>query len=938
MRSNHPERILLVLLLLIVGSAHAGIPVDVVRVDLPSLIDKSAVHPNRFAVDIPRRTVSSTDGTWVRAGANAVWRFSVRIPTAVSISFHADSIQLPPSAQLRVTGGGAVYAYGAKDIHGDQLWSRVARGDQLNFELTVPVKDQRRVLIRIASLQAGYRSLDRTGRNHPYYDNLRRKLQVTASVSCVENYECDADASNQGPAQSTVALLIANIGQCSGTLLNDVPEDGIPFVLTARHCENDTLGGGAPLNAGAITVYWDATTPCGQILGTIYEPSIPSQTGASTVVEQQDAWLIRLDESPVVADAYYAGWDATGAAIVGGYTIHHAFSNSKQYTAWYGQSVLVTIPGAQLHNIQYSSTFWSVVNQLGSIGPGASGSGLFDHNAQLIGSLTLGLNQSGAGSIGVCPANPLVAPNGANGVGEFTALSAVFSSVADTSSTTGTATVQAALDPQHTGVMSMTGVAGITPIAFTADALSPAVGSSTELRWSAPNASGCIAMNGVSGDGWLGSLSASGAVSVSEISPSVITYAINCTVGTRQLTAQVTVSWSSPRPVVGMTIIQSYEWVNEPMTVQWFGNVSPCTLAGTGVNATGLAASGSMTVTESTPGNYQFTVSCGTGTQIAQAQQGATFYAPAVNIVADTQRLVGEGLFIEFESFGDRCVPSGGGTDQDWTGSVLAGNGGVWLYEMVAGIYTYTLTCGSGTASAQGSVTVDVENGPPSVSLTASSTSVPFGNPITLTWSSNVDGCIESEPTPNPSNQWSLGGGPDGTQVIQEPVVGVHTYVMTCGNVYTFGTAQNQVTVTVEPSTTLATLSSSAARVTPGESFTLTWGSTNAFICIGAGAVTDGLWNTQNGPSGAFTLSEAAAGTYTYTITCSAGNQSGMAQVIVMVAAASTGGGSTGPTGGGGGGLFDEWSLAAVAAAALARSRRRLARTVTCARHQAKKH
>ena len=53
------------------------------------------------------------------------------------------------------------------------------------------------------------------------------------------------------------------------------------------------------------------------------------------MVEQQDAWLIRLDESPVVTDAQFAGLDASGGTIQGGYTIHHALGYDKQYTTWY---------------------------------------------------------------------------------------------------------------------------------------------------------------------------------------------------------------------------------------------------------------------------------------------------------------------------------------------------------------------------------------------------------------------------------------------------------------------------------------------------------------------------------------------------------------------------------------------------------------------------
>jgi len=80
---------------------------------------------------------------------------------------------------------------------------------------------------------------------------------------------------------------------------------------------------------------------------------------------------------------------------------------------------------------------WRVVNQLGNIGPGASGSALIDQNNHLVGSLTLGRTTSDTSGYGTCPASPPAAPNGSNGVADFTSLAAVWNSTADTTSNTG---------------------------------------------------------------------------------------------------------------------------------------------------------------------------------------------------------------------------------------------------------------------------------------------------------------------------------------------------------------------------------------------------------------------------------------------------------------------------------------------------------------------
>jgi hypothetical protein len=79
--------------------------VDVVQVDFNRLISAAVKDRNRFAVDIPRIVDASQAGigSWSVVRGMAIWRYSVRVPTAVSLSFHAANIFLPPSAQLRTT-------------------------------------------------------------------------------------------------------------------------------------------------------------------------------------------------------------------------------------------------------------------------------------------------------------------------------------------------------------------------------------------------------------------------------------------------------------------------------------------------------------------------------------------------------------------------------------------------------------------------------------------------------------------------------------------------------------------------------------------------------------------------------------------------------------------------------------------------------------------
>ncbi|HLY53237.1 MAG TPA: hypothetical protein VKQ31_09535 [Steroidobacteraceae bacterium] len=483
--------------------------VRVVRTDLEPLIRAAADSAVQFAVPVALSASTADAGSWSIEGDRAIWRYAVQVPTAVSLSFHALGASLPDSATLLVTGAGAAASYRASDLRGE-LWSRVYAGDTVELTLTVAAADRANVALRIVGLQAGYRSIGAGVADHPVYRRMRASAGSSDNSGCVTNYACKVDAGNAAAAAATVALVVANLYQCTGTLINDAPGDNTPYVLTARHCETGRLGGGDPGAAAAVTVYWNAVSACGTALGSIYDGTLVSQTGARTVVEQQDAWLIRLDDNPAVADAQFAGFDASGARFEGGYTIQQAGGLAKQFVSWFGTAFVLTEYDAL--GTRYVSNFLDTVNQIGNIGPGASGSGFFNSNDRLVGTLSLGRTSTSSSGYGTCPVTPLAEPNGSNGVADFTALAAVWSSLADRTSTTGNATLKSLLDPAGTGTrivpsMPVTLVAvGATPPPAPRISFDPGTdiraGQTFNAQWSATNAASCTLTGGIPGGAW----------------------------------------------------------------------------------------------------------------------------------------------------------------------------------------------------------------------------------------------------------------------------------------------------------------------------------------------------------------------------------------------------------------------------------------------------
>jgi hypothetical protein len=101
-----------------------------------------------------------------------------------------------------------------------------------------------------------------------------------------------------------------------------------------------------------------------------------------------------------------------------------------------------------------------------------------------------------------------------------------------------------------------------------------------------------------------------------------------------------------------------------PANVQWWSNVSPCTFTGGSTSLSNLAATGTTTVTEATPGTYDYTLTCGAGSNVATSNGTAVFVTPAVSIYANaTDRRLGSDFSLTLTAYADTCTPNSAHTD-----------------------------------------------------------------------------------------------------------------------------------------------------------------------------------------------------------------------------------------------------------------------------------
>jgi len=120
-------------------------------------------------------------------------------------------------------------------------------------------------------------------------------------------------------------------------------------------------------------------------------------------------------------------------------------------------------------------------------------------------------------------------------------------------------------------------------------------------------------------------------------------------------------------------------------------------------------------------------------------------------------------------------------------------------------------------------------------------------------------------------------------------------------------------------------ISASPDSVVSGSNFTVTWSSQSATSCSASGA-----WSGTQSPNGALQVTSTAAGSYTYTLTCTntGGNTTDSATVVVTADSSSSSSGGSSSSGsnsgsGGGGGAISPFFLSVFAAAAMRGRRKR---------------
>jgi hypothetical protein len=262
----------------------------------------------------------------------------------------------------------------------------------------------------------------------------------------------------------------------------------------------------------------------------------------------------------------------------------------------------------------------------------------------------------------------------------------------------------------------------------------------------------------------------------------------------------------------------------------------------------------------------------GAGTSSASAQR------PTINLQLSSATVeAGESVTLMWNaSNAQSCSASGG-----WSGS--RPTSGTLSTAPLAATTSYTLNCTGSGGSASQSAEVQVTQPAPTISLSASPTTIGTGASSTLTWSAkNAQSCTASGAWKGPvatSGTWLTDALSNNSQ-----------FVLSCTG--PGGSSSQSAIVTVTSAAPAIKLSASPSTVAPGGSSTLTWSSVNATRCSASGAWSGNLASSGSQSSGpintgsTFTLAcTGLGGTATQSVTVSL---SGSAPTIQISANPST--------------------------------------------------
>ncbi len=348
--------------------------------------------PPRFGYPFQVNFNLNNTGAWLDLpNGERLWRLKLESPGALSINLLFNKFRIPEGGKFFVYSADRKQVLGAftrKNVKSDgRFGTGLVFGDKVILEYLEPKNRASKSELEVGTVVHGYR-----------YINYEVGKNYGDAAACEVDVNCASAAGREDQVKSVALMLIGGIRWCTGALINNVDEDCTPLFLTSNSCMSSYDAVDNPKATG-FTFYWRYESPtCGGGDGSIYETTngavvLANSSNTGTVVESDFALLELLENPADNYDVYFAGWDASSAAPINVFSIHHPLGDVKKISEDDGALVSSAFPvfgGGVTH--------WGVFNwESGIMESGSIGAPLFlSSNKRIVGQHSGGLSNCGA--------------------------------------------------------------------------------------------------------------------------------------------------------------------------------------------------------------------------------------------------------------------------------------------------------------------------------------------------------------------------------------------------------------------------------------------------------------------------------------------------------------------------------------------------------------
>lgn len=327
-----------------------------------------------YGVLIPTN-ITMQNGEWTTLNGIDVWRLKIVVNNALNTGINIDSFNLSPSAKFYIMNGDStilkgpyvreafngIAQFGTFPMAGNSFYLLLYDSIATNISQNS---------LNIQQVIGGYQPVGDV-------DVDSSTLNVLDPLRCINSVRCYTEWMINARA---IARWSNGAGsQCSGTLLNNENQNGISYFQSACHCLPADRN--ALIKAAFQFQFWQSgcNTGVNQPWIEFYGATLLHETSK----QNGDAAFMQLNSGPGVGDApTYAGWSRSNT--------NPEASNSGILHHPEGADMRFTKPKKVRDYWWNSSNYWKATYNDGVTRPGSSGSGLFNQNKQLIGTLTGG--------------------------------------------------------------------------------------------------------------------------------------------------------------------------------------------------------------------------------------------------------------------------------------------------------------------------------------------------------------------------------------------------------------------------------------------------------------------------------------------------------------------------------------------------------------------